>query len=271
MTSSATKTERAAAKAAPKQPLPEAPHPGDGEDETDARHAGISRDGAPRRRAALTGVAWLGWATAGVLILSGWFMVLMYNRWHFGPPTVFLMFGWAAVIGTGWFLSRAGWMAANDDPAVTDDFWEDGLDGQTLERNELEHEKRSLLKAIKEIEFDHQLGKMSDEDAKQLIQTYRARAIDVIKALDAVTDETTLSVKERIEREVRARLAVENAAVDAAAKQAKAAVAKTEVAKAEVAKAEAANAEVATATEPAAPEAVAEPETKPETKAEEPA
>ena len=192
MTSSASKTE------------PEV------EDPEDARYAGRGRaavsDRAPRRK--VSDVVWIARLCTLMLIIVGWGVALQYNRWHFGAPVVFLLLGWAAVIGTGWFLWRAAWMAANDDPAVGDDFWKLGGDGQTIERAELEHEKRALLKAIKEIEFDHQLGKMSDEDAQELIRVYRTRAIEIIKALDAVDDEASLSVHERIEREVRDRLAV---------------------------------------------------------------
>ena len=79
-------------------------------------------------------------------------------------------------------------------------------------RAELEREKRALLKAIKEAEFDHAMGKLSKRDADEMIATYRARAIEVIKELDRV-DRIAAgpggSVRDQIEREVRARIELE--------------------------------------------------------------
>ena len=51
------------------------------------------------------------------------------------------------------------------------------------------------------IEFDRDLGKMSDEDATEMMRFYRARAIEVIKEL-AGSPDADLSVQERIEREI---------------------------------------------------------------------
>jgi hypothetical protein len=51
-------------------------------------------------------------------------------------------------------------------------------------RKELEREKASLLKAIKELEFDHQMRKVSDADFAEIGGVYRARAIRVMRQLD---------------------------------------------------------------------------------------
>jgi hypothetical protein len=51
-------------------------------------------------------------------------------------------------------------------------------------RKELEREKAALLKALKELEFDHQMGKVSDRDFGDIGQQYRARAIRVMRQLD---------------------------------------------------------------------------------------
>ncbi len=47
---------------------------------------------------------------------------------------------------------------------------------------ELRDEKRRLLRAIKELEFDHGMGKLSQQDFDAVIGTYRLRAIEVMRA-----------------------------------------------------------------------------------------
>ncbi len=83
------------------------------------------------------------------------------------------------------------------------------------ERDELEREKRTLLKAIKEAEFDHGMGKLSKRDADEMIATYRARAIEVIKELERLEAGEAGTVRERIEREVKARLELDGKAAEA--------------------------------------------------------
>jgi hypothetical protein len=156
--------------------------------------------------------SWIGWLAVALLLAVGWILILRVNRWHIGPPVVFLSLGWLAVLLTARYLLTAGWLAANDDPDELGEFWQ-----PVGAREELEREKRSLLKAIKEIEFDHEMGKMSDADAEELIHFYRTRAIEVIKALDVAGPEAGMTVQQRIDREVRARLAVSTKPVERAA------------------------------------------------------
>ncbi len=49
---------------------------------------------------------------------------------------------------------------------------------------ELRDEKRRLLRAIKELEFDFGMGKLSAPDFESVISTYRLRAIEVMRALE---------------------------------------------------------------------------------------
>lgn len=147
------------------------------------------------------------WAVFGLLMLAGWMGILHINRWHFGPPVFFLWTGWLAVLLTARFLWQAGMSAAFDTGVDDDgDFWQ-----PVGKHDELQREKQSLLKAIKEMEFDHQMGKTSAEDFRELTRFYRARAIEVIKALEhSDSGKAELTVAERIEQEVSARLAVES-------------------------------------------------------------
>lgn len=52
-------------------------------------------------------------------------------------------------------------------------------------RRELQEERRRLLRAIRELEFDHQMGKLSESDYKEVRAAYELRAIEVMRALEA--------------------------------------------------------------------------------------
>jgi hypothetical protein len=51
-------------------------------------------------------------------------------------------------------------------------------------REGLLREKQELLTAIRDVRFEHELGKVSDADFERLEQRYRARARDVLRELD---------------------------------------------------------------------------------------
>lgn len=55
------------------------------------------------------------------------------------------------------------------------------------ERLALEEERDRALAALKELEFDHRTGKISDEDYRGMVGELRRRAADALKALDAGT------------------------------------------------------------------------------------
>jgi hypothetical protein len=140
------------------------------------------------------------WLFAAAVVPPGWFYILRVVRWHFTPSAVMLMICWVAIVTVGYFAIRMALSAASPDDAA----WFTAR-GQ---REELEREKKSLLKAIKEIEFDRETGKLSADDAATLTATYRARAIEVIKAIEAATG-AAVTVREQILAEVRARKAVD--------------------------------------------------------------
>ena len=51
---------------------------------------------------------------------------------------------------------------------------------------DLEAQKMELYRAIKDVEFDHKMGKLSDDDFKALNTQYRTEAIDILKKIDAL-------------------------------------------------------------------------------------
>ena len=69
-------------------------------------------------------------------------------------------------------------------------------------RAALEREKMLALRAIKELEFDQAMGKIAPEDFREMSGRLRARAIRLMKQLDAGA-----GYRQRIEQEVAKRLA----------------------------------------------------------------
>jgi hypothetical protein len=83
---------------------------------------------------------------------------------------------------------------AHDNPEI--------VGGRT--RAALEREKFLALRAIKDLEFDRAMGKVSEADCQEIITRLRARAVRLIRQLDT----GAAGYRELIEREVSARLGV---------------------------------------------------------------
>jgi hypothetical protein len=90
-----------------------------------------------------------------------------------------------------------------------------GAGGSARWTRELEREKQLVLKAIKEIEFDFQMRKVSEADYRVMVERYRTRAMRLISELDAGSDYRAL-----IERELKMRLDLPQAAGTAPAAEA---------------------------------------------------
>ncbi len=67
--------------------------------------------------------------------------------------------------------------------------------------SELEGRKDACLQYIKEVEFDYQLGKISEEDFLNLQQRYKGEVISLIKEIDLLHEQGNLAVQ--VEREVK--------------------------------------------------------------------
>ncbi len=149
---------------------------------------------------------WL-WRGLFLAVLAfGWLFVAWQNHFHISAPLVFVCFGYLAVLTTVANLWRTGAAAVTGDEQENDSTWAKPAGAL----GELEREKRTLLKAIKEAEFDHQMGKLSKLDVDDMIRTYRARAIEVIKEIDRLETGATGTPREQIMREVRARIELED-------------------------------------------------------------
>jgi hypothetical protein len=156
------------------------------------------------RRAARLGGR-LDLAVGAAIVAVGWLLVLGFNHWHVTAPVVFLCLGWLAMVLCGFFFWRAALAAATEGTGPDSE----GFELSSGRVAELETEKRALLKAIKEVEFDRAMGKMSEPDAAEITRVYRARAIDVLKELEGEGedgDAADAPLDQVIEREVRARM-----------------------------------------------------------------
>lgn len=72
---------------------------------------------------------------------------------------------------------------------------EDRLDEPDEERSRqlaLAEERDRALAALKELEFDHRTGKVSDEDYRALVGPLRRRAAEALRALEAPSEPTTV-------------------------------------------------------------------------------
>jgi hypothetical protein len=67
------------------------------------------------------------------------------------------------------------------EPAPADDRVAEPLEP---ERVALAEERDRVLAALKELEFDHRTGKLTDDDYRRLVGGYRRRAATALRALD---------------------------------------------------------------------------------------
>ncbi|MGH7791062.1 MAG: hypothetical protein ACREOB_01980 [Thermodesulfobacteriota bacterium] len=68
----------------------------------------------------------------------------------------------------------------------------------------LDLEKESLYAALKEIDFDYDLGKLSKEDHEELQKKYKLQAATILKEIDYVRMETRgLDLMDEAEEEIR--------------------------------------------------------------------
>jgi hypothetical protein len=69
-------------------------------------------------------------------------------------------------------------------------------------RHELLDEKETALKSLKDLEFEHEVGKLSDEDFGRLQAEFRARAKHVLRELDEDLREHRAKAEQVLVREL---------------------------------------------------------------------
>lgn len=92
-------------------------------------------------------------------------------------------------------LVAAPFLREPDAPADRDRLGEPGAAGRR--RLELAEERDRTLAALKELEFDHRTGKVSDEDYAALVGPLRRQAADVLRALDRGTEASDGGVRDQ--------------------------------------------------------------------------
>jgi hypothetical protein len=95
--------------------------------------------------------------------------------------TAALVLGALLAVAAVWFVAR---------PFLRSSAGEERLDDPgEAERGRLalEEERDRALAALKELEFDHRTGKVSDEDYRRLVGELRRAAADALRALDSGT------------------------------------------------------------------------------------
>jgi|SRR5690349_16054733 cytochrome c-type biogenesis protein CcmI len=67
---------------------------------------------------------------------------------------------------------------------------DESLEAPEPRRLELAEERDRALAALKELEFDHRTGKVSDEDYRSMVGELRRAAADALRAVDSGTPRT---------------------------------------------------------------------------------
>ncbi len=75
--------------------------------------------------------------------------------------------------------------------------------GDTRQRRYLDGKKVSIMDNLKELDFEYEMGKLSDEDYNRLRQGYLQEAQETIQAIDKL--KVREEIEELIESEVRSR------------------------------------------------------------------
>jgi hypothetical protein len=79
------------------------------------------------------------------------------------------------------------------DPEPIDDRLDEPSEARRR-RLALAEERDRALAALKELEFDHRTGKISDDDYRELVGTLRRRAAEALRALEAREEESKVRV-----------------------------------------------------------------------------
>src|SRR5262245_39999620 len=122
------------------------------------------RDSISKQRTVALG--YWGAALAFSCVVVGWSSVVAGGL---TSAALFLGFGSLAVAWVVLLLGRAA-LALVREPARDEEVRATGR-----RRKELEREKQALLKALKELELDYQMGKVSESDYREIGGQYRQR------------------------------------------------------------------------------------------------
>ncbi len=135
------------------------------------------------------------WQLFTLAALFGATVVVFVSR-DVGPAGVILL---SITVGATAFVGMAAWrmlapLTGREEPAGPD-----VIGGRT--RAALEREKTLVLRSIKDLEFDHAMGKIAEKDFLEMSARLRARAARLLRQLDSGAN-----YREEIENEIAKRV-----------------------------------------------------------------
>ena len=98
-----------------------------------------------------------------------------------------LAIGALLAVAAVWFVARPFLSRGDEQPSVE----------PPPERLALAEERDRALAALRELEFDHRTGKVSDEDYRAQVGPLRQRATEALRALEPRADTSTTKVPSR--------------------------------------------------------------------------
>jgi hypothetical protein len=133
----------------------------------------------------------------------------------FGLGLGLLIIGGGVLFGSIWLIWSSLQGLGSDAPITLEEAL--SLGAPSAE----EEQKRAVLRALKDLEYERAVGKISDEDYASLAEHYRSEAKRLLRAVDADSGPG----RERAERLLAERLAAANGKAPAPRKRSKAAAA----------------------------------------------
>ncbi len=122
-------------------------------------------------------VKYLGPAAVAAVLLGA-----AVVRWRFGWPSVALWLAFCALSGAALLFWEA--LRSALDPLAPGDGEDDPV-VRLLAQSELEERKKAALRAIKDLQFEFSIGRLSEQDFNELSERYRNEARQVMVELDA--------------------------------------------------------------------------------------
>jgi len=80
-------------------------------------------------------------------------------------------------------------------------------------RRQMREESERVYEAIRELDFDHRMGKIEEEDYKEMRTRYQAQAVELMKALDKTNGRADRPQEAPIAKEVDKTIEEEIAAI----------------------------------------------------------
>jgi hypothetical protein len=148
--------------------------------------AGRSELLSPQHLALLRKVVPLVWIAAAIAVDVVWGIQMMLLVLAAGAVTLVITLLWGSV------QSLTGGTPLGFEEAL-------GMGAPS----KVEEEKRSVLRALKDLEYERSVGKISPQDYAQLLAQYRAEAKRLIQSVD----ESLGSAREEVEKSLEQRLA----------------------------------------------------------------